>query len=54
MFKAVLVAYIVIASILVIVALVTEGLGKSAVGPIGALIIGVIVWLRTREASARD
>jgi hypothetical protein len=51
--KAVLVAYMVIMSILAIDVLVTEGIGKSAVGPIGALIIGVILWLRTREASKR-
>jgi len=49
LFKAVLVAYLVIASIIVIDVLVTEGLGKSAMGPIGALIIGVIVWLRAQS-----
>jgi hypothetical protein len=45
-FKAVLVAYMVIMAILAIDVLVTEGIGKSAVGPIGALIIGAIIWLR--------
>jgi hypothetical protein len=33
-------------SILVIVVLVTGGLEKSAVGPIGALVIGVIISFR--------
>lgn len=53
MFKTVLVAYMVIVSILVIVTLVTDGIGKSAVGPIGGLIIGVIVSFRIWGASAR-
>jgi hypothetical protein len=44
--KVVLVVYLVIVSILVINVLVTEGLGKSAVGPIGALIIGIIFVIR--------
>jgi hypothetical protein len=39
MFRAVLVAYMVIVSILVIVTLAAGGIGKSAVGPIGGLII---------------
>jgi hypothetical protein len=30
---------------------VTEGLGKSVVGPILALMIGVIVWFRARKDS---
>lgn len=46
--KVVLVAYIAIASVLAIDVLVTDGIGKSAVGPIGALIIGVMLWFRER------
>lgn len=52
--KAVLGAYMVIMSILAIDVLLTEGIGKSAVGPIGALIIGVMLWFRERESSRRD
>jgi len=50
----VLVAYIVIASILAIDILVTDGIGKSAVGPIGALIIGVMLWIRERQSGTSD
>lgn len=52
--KVVLVAYIVIASILAIDILVTDGIGKSAVGPIGALIIGVMLWIRERQSGTSD
>lgn len=52
--KAVLVAYMVIVSILVIVTLATEGFGKSAVGPIGGLIIGLIASFRIWGTSSRD
>jgi hypothetical protein len=51
--KAILVTYMVIMSILAIDVLVTEGIGKSAVGPIGALIIGVLLWFRERGSSTR-
>lgn len=50
-FKAVLIAYLVIAAVYVIVDVATEGLGKSTVGPIGALIVGVLLWFRERESS---
>jgi hypothetical protein len=43
----------VIMSILTIDVLLTEGIGRSVVGPIGALIIGVILWFRERESSTR-
>jgi hypothetical protein len=52
--KTVLVTYMVIMSILTIDVLVTDGIGKSAVGTIGALIIGVMLWFRERESSTRD
>lgn len=52
-FKAVLIAYLVIASIYVVVDVVTEGIGKSTVGPILALIIGVMLWFRERESGTR-
>ena len=42
----------VIMSILTIDVLLTEGIGKSAVGPIGALIIGVMLWFRERESGS--
>jgi hypothetical protein len=51
-FKAVLIAYMVFMLILAIDVLVTEGIGKSAVGAIGALIIGAILWFRARETDA--
>lgn len=51
--KAVLVAYIMIMLILAIDVLVTDGIGKSAVGPIAALIVGVIYWFRARESGTR-
>jgi hypothetical protein len=50
--KVVLVAYIVIASVLAIDVLVTDGIGKSVVGPIGALTIGVMLWFRDRKPGA--
>lgn len=53
-YKAVLFAYLGIVSIYVTVVVATEGLGKSTVGPILALIIGVILWFRDRESSTRD
>lgn len=46
--RAVLLVYMVIMLILAIYVLATDGIGKSAVGPIGALIIGVLLWLRER------
>lgn len=52
-FKAVLIAYLVIASIYVVVDVVTEGIGKSTVGPMLALIVGVMLWFRERESSPR-
>lgn len=52
--KAVLIAYMVIMSILLIDVLVTDGIGKSAVGPVGALLIGVMLWFRERESGTRD
>lgn len=52
--KVVLVAYIVVVSILAIDVLVTDGIGKSAVGPIGALVIGFMLWFRERGSSTRD
>lgn len=51
--KAVLVAYMVIMLILSIGVLVTDGIGKSAVGPIGALLIGVMLWFRERKPGTR-
>jgi hypothetical protein len=54
LFKAILVAYVGIVSIYVIVVVVTEGIGKSIVGPILALIIGVILWFRERGSGTRD
>lgn len=51
--KAVLLAYMVIMSILAIYVLVTDGIGESALGPIGALIIGVLLWFRERESGTR-
>ena len=51
-FRVVLVAYIVIASVYVVVDIVTEGLGKSVVGPLLALIVGVILWFREWEGAA--
>jgi hypothetical protein len=53
-FKAVLIAYLVIASVYVVVDVVTEGIGKSTVGPMLALIVGVMLWFRERESSTRD
>lgn len=44
----------VIMSILTIDVLVTDGIGKSAVGPIGAGILGVMLWFRERESGTRD
>lgn len=46
--KVILAAFIVIMLILSIDVLVTEGIGRSAVGPIAALIIGVLLWFRER------
>jgi Flp pilus assembly protein TadB len=54
LFKAVLVAYLVVVSAFVIVVVVTEGLGKSAVAAMLALITGIILWFRERESSTRD
>jgi hypothetical protein len=51
--KVVLVAFMVIMSILTIDVLLTEGIGRSVVGPTGALIIGVILWFRERESGTR-
>jgi hypothetical protein len=51
--KIILIAYMVIMSALAIDVLVTDGIGKSAVGPIGALIIGVMLWFRDREPGER-
>lgn len=53
-FKAVLVAYLVIASVYVVFDVATEGLGKSTVGPMLALTVGVILWFRERGSSTRD
>lgn len=53
-FKVVLIVYMVVMSILSIDVLVTEGIGKSAVGPVGALFIGVLVCLRARRESSQD
>lgn len=53
-FKVVLIAYMVIMLILSIDVLVTDGIGKSAVGPLGALLIGVMLWLRERGSGTRD
>lgn len=53
MLHAVLIAYLVIALVYVVVDVLTEGLGKSTVGPIGGLIIGVIVSFRIWGARAR-
>jgi hypothetical protein len=52
--KTVLVAYLVIMLILVIDVLVTEGIGKSAIGPIGALIIGMIIAIRDWRPRTSD
>jgi hypothetical protein len=52
--KAVLVAIMVIASISVIFALATEGLGKSAVAPMLVLITGVVLSFRIWGPSARN
>lgn len=52
-FKAVLVAYLVIASVYVVFDVATEGLGKSTAGPILALIVGVLLWFRERESGTR-
>lgn len=51
--KAVLATYMVIMLILAIDVLLTEGIGKSAVGPIGGLIIGVMLWFRERGSNTR-
>ena len=53
MSKAVLLAYMVIMLILSIDVLVTDGIGKSAVGPVGALLIGVMLWFRERGPGKR-
>lgn len=54
LYKTVLVAYIGIVSIFVIVVVVTEGFGKSAVAPMLALATGIILWFRVRESRTRD
>lgn len=54
MFKAVLIAYLVIASVYVVVDVVTDGLGKSTAGPMLALTVGVILWFRERESGTSD
>jgi hypothetical protein len=52
-FKVILVAYLGIVSIYVVVVVATDGMGKSAVGPILALIVGLILWFRERKSSTR-
>lgn len=52
-FRAVLVTYLVIVSVYVVFDIVTEGLGKSTVGPMLALIVGVMLWFRERESGTR-
>ena len=52
-FKAILAAYLGIVSIYVVIVVATDGMGKSVVGPILALIVGIILWFRERESSTR-
>ena len=52
--KAVLAAFMVMMSILSMDVLVTDGVGKSAVGPVGALLVGVMLWFRERGSGTHD
>lgn len=55
LYKAVLVAYLGVVSSYVIFVVVTEGFGKSLVGSLLALIVGVILCLRVvRESNTFD
>jgi hypothetical protein len=53
-FRVALIAFLVVASVYVVIDVVTDGLGKSTVGPMLALIVGVLLWFRERESGTSE